>query len=438
MHGWKWFVGLSLTHGPLHLLLTGAALVALVGLLLLRRTRAWWLRRVPLAVGVAGVLVAAAWLWVTLAHPWPDGLPGTVLAWLGAGLLALVLVPLGWRGRRWFVRAGAVVAALAVVVGAADGIDTEFGSFPTLATALQLPPPDQVAATAVLGGPVPSTAAAVAGPLWQTWHPPRDLPAHGAVTQVDIPATRSGFPARPAWVYVPPAYLTGSRPLLPVLVLIGGQPGGPRDWLDGGALAQKMDAFAAAHGGLAPVVVMPDALGGELANPMCTDSALGRADTYLAGDVVDWVGTHLQVDPDHAHWAVGGFSYGGTCALQLAVAHPDLFPTFFDASGQQAPTLGTRGGTIATAFGGDAAAYAAIDPLEELTHRTYPGSAGFLVVGAQDGFYLPQQRAVAAAAKQAGMAITTEELPGHHEWRVWGQGLVDALPWLAARQGLTP
>jgi S-formylglutathione hydrolase FrmB len=220
--------------------------------------------------------------------------------------------------------------------------------------------------------------------------------------------------------------------------MINGEPGGRRDWLDGGQLALRMDAFAAAHHGLAPVVVMPDGTGGQLANPLCTDSALGRADTYLAQDVVTWVSTHLRVSTDHARWAVGGLSYGGTCALQLAVAHPDLFPTFLDASGQEAPTLGGRARTVAVAFDGDAAAYAAVDPLQEMTHRSYSGSAGFLAVGAQDSTYLPQQRVVAAAARNAGMAITTEEIPGRHDWRVWGQALQDALPWLALRQGLIP
>ena len=112
------------------------------------------------------------------------------------------------------------------------------------------------------------------------------MPAAGAVTEVSIPATASGFAARSAWVYVPPAYLTPSHPLLPVLMMIGGQPGGPRDWLDGGQLAQQMDAWAAAHAGLAPVVVMPDGIGSALSNPLCMNSALGQVDTYLTSDVV--------------------------------------------------------------------------------------------------------------------------------------------------------
>ena len=421
MHGWSRLTGLSLINGPLHVALVVGAVAALAGLVALRRGRPWWLRAVVAAVAAAGVVVLGVRAYLDATKPWPDALPPVVYAWVGAGVLGLLLLGLGWRRQRWRTRAPAVVAALLVVLGAADGIDTVFGAYPTVGTALQVAPRDQVTASAVLG-PAASD--------------PVVPPSHGDVTQVVIPATRSGFPARPAWLYLPPAYLVSPRPSLPVLVMINGEPGGPRDWLDGGQLAQRMDAFAAAHHGLAPVVVMPDGTGGQLANPLCTDSALGRADTYLAQDVVTWVSTHLRVSTDHARWAVGGLSYGGTCALQLAVAHPDLFPTFFDASGQEAPTLGSHARTVAVAFGGDAAAFAAIDPLHELAHRSYAGSAGFLAVGADDTVYQPQQQAVAAAARRAGMAITTEEVPGRHEWRVWGQALQDALPWLAARQGL--
>jgi S-formylglutathione hydrolase FrmB len=199
-----------------------------------------------------------------------------------------------------------------------------------------------------------------------------------------------------------------------------------------------MDAWAAAHGGLAPVVVMPDALGNPIADPMCLDSALGQTDTYLAQDVPAWVTSELHVDPDHSHWAVGGFSFGGTCALQLAVGHPDLFPTFFDASGQQAPTLGDRAKTVSAAFHGDDAAYTAHDPLTVLASRRWPGSAGYLVVGKQDGTYEPQAKAVAAAATASGMPVTLTEVPGSHDWGVWAAGFDQALPWLSTRMGLTP
>ncbi|MFC8936215.1 alpha/beta hydrolase-fold protein [Rhodococcus sp. NPDC057135] len=36
---------------------------------------------------------------------------------------------------------------------------------------------------------------------------------------------------------------------------------------------------------------------------------------------------NLQVNPDPRAWAIGGLSYGGTCALQLATNYPQIFPT---------------------------------------------------------------------------------------------------------------
>ena len=45
-------------------------------------------------------------------------------------------------------------------------------------------------------------------------------------------------------------------------------------------------------------------------------------------------------------------------------------------------------------------------------------------------------RVLSAAGTAAGMTITYVKLPGGHDWRVWGAGLVLAVPWLASRTGL--
>ena len=58
--------------------------------------------------------------------------------------------------------------------------------------------------------------------LESIWHPPPGMPMTGAVYQVDIPGVRSGFAARPGYLYLPPAYLASPRPQLPVLVLLAG------------------------------------------------------------------------------------------------------------------------------------------------------------------------------------------------------------------------
>jgi S-formylglutathione hydrolase FrmB len=269
------------------------------------------------------------------------------------------------------------------------------------------------------------------------WRPPRAMPKAGTVDQVSIPGVASGFAARPGYVYLPPAYLARPRPQLPVLVLLGGQPGNPRVWVDSGQVQAVMDGFASRHHGLAPVVVMPDDLGSEFANPLCLDSRLGRVQTYLTVDVPDWITSHLQVRPPGQGWAVGGFSQGGTCAIQLATQAPRLYPFFVDISGQLAPTLGSRQRTIRRAFGGDAAAFARVDPVVVLAHTRFPGSAGVFVGGTSDPVYTPQQRRMYLAARRAGMNVTFLYLPGGHDWRVWRGGLERNVAWLATQLGIT-
>jgi len=198
-----------------------------------------------------------------------------------------------------------------------------------------------------------------------------------------------------------------------------------------------MDGFAARHDGLAPVVVMPDDLGSTFANPLCLNSRLGQVQTYLTVDVPDWITGHLQVRPPGQGWAIGGFSEGGTCAIQLATQAPRLYRFFVDISGQAGPTLGSRQRTISRAFRGDAAAFARVDPLLVLAHTRFPRSAGVFVAGASDRVYTPQQRTMYLAARRAGMNVMLMYLPGGHDWRVWGGGLEHNVAWLASVLGIT-
>jgi S-formylglutathione hydrolase FrmB len=406
--------------------------------LLVRCSRRWWTVVVPVVLAVAVVLTALLALLVDQVwRPFPDPLPVTVLIWVGTALAGIGLGVLGMAGRRLGGRIVSVLAVLLVVVTAAQGVNIVYREYPTLRTALALPAVDQIPFTQIpLREQVISARSGL--PLSAVWRAPAGMPATGAVTEIAIPGTVSGFSARPAWLYLPPAYLSRPRAQLPVLVLLSGQPGTPRDWLDGGQLAARMDAFAAAHDGLAPLVVMPDQLGSPLNNPLCMDSRLGNAFTYLSVDVPMWVRETLQVEPDPSAWAIGGFSAGGTCALQLAVNAPEAYPTFVDISGEAEPTLGDHAATVQATFGGDEAAFAAVNPLDVMASKQFPNSAGYLVAGQQDAQYLPQAQRVYAACRAAGMDVQLHVRPGGHSFEVWGPGLEEALPWLASRLGMTP
>jgi S-formylglutathione hydrolase FrmB len=376
------------------------------------------------------VVVDVAW------RPFPDPLPRLVAVCVALVVAAAALaVP---RPGSWRVKALAVVAVLVVALAGAAQVNAYFGAYPTVRTALGLPVADLIDLVQ-LPGRVPTTVAARPGvALSLSWTAPASLPAKGVVSIVSIPGKVSRFTARRAWVYLPPAYLSTPRAQLPVLVLVAGQPGSPRDWFDGGQLASTMNAFAAAHAGLAPVVVVADPLGGELAQTVCVDSRAGNSYTYLSVDVPAWIRANLQVNSDPRGWAIGGLSFGGTCALQLAVNAPTVYPTFLDISGQDEPTLGTRALTIAEVFGGDAAAFKRVNPLDVLRTRRFTGSAGLIVAGRDDTMYQPQARTVLAATRAAGMDVTYLELPGGHSWHVWSCGLEHGLPWIATKTGLTP
>jgi S-formylglutathione hydrolase FrmB len=410
----------------------------------------WWTRRVPsILLGAAALAVIVKIVVDVLWRPFPDALPWTVLLWIGVACLGIGLsvvrprsrntvTDLGGRRRHRWRRVGAVSAGLLVVVASAAQVNRYYGQYPTPRSALGLSYPNEVAFGQLSGSGAPAGTPAAERPLWQRWHPPIGMPAGGSISAAPIPAPVSGFPARRGWVYLPPAYLASPRASPPVLVLLAGQPGTTRDWLDGGRLSEVMDRFATAHGGLAPVVVMPDNLGASLANPLCMDSRLGRVETYLSVDVPAWIRTHLQVNTDPRAWAIAGFSQGGTCALQLAVRTPGVYPTFVDISGQDEPTLGTRTRTVEAAFRGDAAAFARINPLDLLATNRYAASAGTIVVGREDRGYRAQQQHVFDACRAAGMDVRFLELPGGHTWHVWAPGLERSLPWLSVRLGLTP
>nr|WP_156520207.1 hypothetical protein [Rhodococcus sp. EPR-157] len=167
--------------------------------------------------------------------------------WTGLGAAALAMAVL--RPARARVKALSMVAVACVAISGAAQVNQHFGAYPTLRSALGLKLASQVDFSQVSGPTSALTVAQPALPLSQSWLPPQTMPSTGIVSTVTIPGLVSGFAAREAWIYLPPAYLSVSRAQLPVLVLVPGQPGTPRDWFDGGWLDAVLDSYASAHAG---------------------------------------------------------------------------------------------------------------------------------------------------------------------------------------------
>src|SRR5260370_40120518 len=93
--------------------------------------------------------------------------------------------------------------------------------------------------------------------------------------------------------------------------------------------------------------------------------------------------TLFRSSPSRANWGAVGWSMGGTCAVDLAVMHPDMFSAFEDIAGDLTPNSGNKAQTIARLFGGNAAAFAAFDPTTVITHHgPYAGASGWLPINA--------------------------------------------------------
>ncbi|MGN6444936.1 alpha/beta hydrolase [Amnibacterium sp.] len=265
------------------------------------------------------------------------------------------------------------------------------------------------------------------------------LPRNGEIGSVVIPATRSRFVARPAIVYLPPAALVPRPRLLPVIIAFSGQSrgAGPADLVWSAGLRSMMDGIAARHHGVAPVVVVPDQLGPASGNPMCVDSPLGHSATYVMTDVRDWILTHLPVATGSRDWTVAGFSQGGTCAIQFASAHPDVFGSVVDVSGEAAPIAGSEAHTIAVAFHGSTVAYLHASPAWLLAHHHVRGLQAYFAAGALDRNYGPVVRLMAAHAAAAGARVHTMRVAGlNHNWKVGRAGMLWGFDHLAGWWGL--
>ena len=467
---------------------------ACLGVLAVVVAALWWtrtrhlspLRQAAVPAGALAV-TAIAWLVVEVIwHPVAEGAGTAVWSWTGGVILVACQILAGGRPRdgrprdddgrprdddgrprdddgrprdddiaaarerararhpRLARMAGSGTGLAAALAAALLAINAFFGAYPSLAAVLGIgvatTPLDSLPAAA----PLPRAPERGAGPLLASWTAPSDLPTEGAAVTATVPAgdqsgTR-GFKPRQAVIYLPPAYLTAQRPALPVLVLMAGQPGSPKDWFEIGRLKETMDAYAAAHEGLAPVVVVVDPLGSPYRNPLCSDTPRGgRAATYLQQDVPTWITTHLQVDPDRSHWAIAGLSNGGTCALQVVTRAPESYRTFLAMSPEEHPTLGGEQRTIDRGFGGDRAAYEANDPLSLMAAAPpgrYDGVAGLISIGRQDEEYASAVPALMNGARGAGIEVDARQYEGGHGWIVWSAALADQVDWLGERLGL--
>ena len=360
----------------------------------------------------------------------------TTTTWAVAIFAAVGLaLPTFWRSPAWR-KLLAVVAIVSFAAAGYIGINADFGLDRTVADVAGVSTENTLSVPVVTPSPTPSATPTLraGGALWANWHAPAGMPTAGTQGQVVIPNTISGFAARPAGLYMPPAALTANPPALPLVIMMMGQPGNP----DPSFSAAVLDRFAAAHDGLAPIVLVADQIGNPAVDTLCLDTARhGKSETYITQDVVNWARTHLHVLQDAAHWTIAGYSNGGECALSFGVKYPQIWGNVLDISGEQYPGADRAAATLASAFGGSRAAYDAVKPLNLIVGKSYPNTYGIFTVGSNDGVYRTEAKAVFAATTAAGWKTTYfEVLNGGHVLGALNGGLQEGYTVLYPRLGL--
>jgi S-formylglutathione hydrolase FrmB len=419
----------SLMHGWLPPTVEVVALVLLVCAIGWRSRRAWVLR-LPVAAGL-GVMVAVSLYWyIGSAGLAGEPAPRALWVWLVLTGLASGVVVLGWRGAHWRRRASALTATSLCLLSAALVLNAWVGYVPTVYSAWnQLtagPLPDQID---------PASVAAM--------QREGAMPSRGVVLPVTIGSEASKFRHRGELVYLPPAWFASTPPPpLPVVMMVGAEINTPADWLRAGGAASTADAFAAAHGGSAPVLIFVDSGGAFGIDTECVNGTRGNAADHLTKDVVPFMIANFGVSANRDRWGVAGFSTGGTCAVDLTVMHPELFSAFVDIAGDAGPNAGTKDETVNRLFGGDAAAWASFDPATVMArHGPYRDVSGWFVVapasnrnanvGGQDA----AANSLCSLGSARGIECAVVAQPGNHDWTFAATAFGAALPWLAGQLG---
>lgn len=333
-----------------------------------------------------------------------------VLGLVGVAVAVLARHSTGWR------RAGTVVAVIGALAAGGAAVNSRLYAYPT----------------------VGSLSGTPEFPMVDRLHPSSNVEFEdGAAARIAVPDTASHFGAFDAQVYLPPQYFTEPERRFPVVVLTHGNPGSSTEWLDAGSAAQT--GLAVARGGHPVILVMPTVLQEPNGDSLCLDTAReGNAETYVVKDVVAAADAQLRTMPGAAHRAIGGFSMGGFCALNLGLKHPDVFSVIlaFSALTVCEPDA-IDGGNEALFDTPDweqqVAANSPADYWRSLKPATTPPM--WLDVGEDESSVLPPLHAFAEELSGAGFAVEYHARPGGHDFGTWTPALQESLPWAAAKLG---
>ena len=430
---WDFVLELNVIDGPF--IIAVYALAAAVFIYLLGRGPGWSWALTAIVLLIVGAIVGIGVLWIAVnLLDWFGGpVNEATWWWVPAAFAGITLAIWNLWYSRWWRKLIAVIAIPLFAATAALGVNAAYGLSPTLGSMLHISTADPIDVPA----PDPAETADPAEPLYLTWTPPPDLPAKGVVGTVEggVPNTASGFPARAAQLYLPPAALVADAPRLPLVIMMMGQPGDP----DASFIAAVLDEFAAEHAGLAPIALVVDQLGDPSEDPLCLDTERGMAETYVMHDAVPWAKANLNVLQGPRYTTVAGYSNGGGCAAYFGAKYPEVFGNLLAISPVEYAGAEQPEEVLPSIFQGNQAAYDAVKPASIMAVKTpYPDTTAIFTVGEDDGAFAPGTERLADAAIAAGMTTTFTVVGGaDHGASALNGGLEAGFDVLYPRLGLS-
>ena len=251
--------------------------------------------------------------------------------------------------------------------------------------------------------------------VYRGFDPPQDPPhvAGGRLVSAGFysPALRE---RRSYLIYLPPGYSPLQR--YPVLYLLHGAPGRPRQFVDVANAGVDLDV-GVARGRLRPfLIVMVDGRNGSFrSDTEWADTPQGRYESLVL-DTVRAVDARWPTLQDRADRAIAGNSEGAFGAMNVTLRHLDVFSIVSSWSGY---FRADSGGAFAHTTAAQRRAYSPADYVASLAGRLrrLPVHA-FLYVGMVD----PDRglsTSFAGQLRAAGADVRYAEYPGRHSWRLW-------------------
>jgi enterochelin esterase-like enzyme len=245
---------------------------------------------------------------------------------------------------------------------------------------------------------------------WELQSIPHGIVEHRYYTSqvvLGLPNNQSDY-----YVYTPPGYNAKSGQKYPVLYLLHGFSDAADGWYTVGKANFILDSLIAS--GKAKPMLLVMTLGyGNMAvlkgprSPGLNDQNYDLYQKALLTEVIPQIEADYHVSKKREDRAIAGLSMGGHESLLVGLSHPELFDWV---------------GTFSA--GANANTVSELPPIGAQKPRLL-----WMACGVDDALLKPNQ-VIIAALKAKGMPVTAIETPGHHQWPVWRDNLIQFAPLL--------